>query len=89
MKRPELQIERGGYPQPPLDLVAGCRFKGEIEVKGTFRIEGEFEGTIRHPDSLVVGKTGHVKGSIYEAAARDWWARRRQATAEDRKIESL
>ena len=62
-------IERGGDPNATSILAAGCRFKGEIEVKGTFRIEGEFEGTIRHPDSLVVGKTGHVKGSIYAKSA--------------------
>jgi cytoskeletal protein CcmA (bactofilin family) len=62
-------IERGGDPNATSILAPGCRFKGEIEVKGTFRIEGEFEGTIRHPDNLVVGKTGHVKGSIYAKSA--------------------
>ncbi len=63
-------MERGGGdPNATSILAQGCRFKGEIEVKGTFRIEGEFEGTIRHPDHLVVGKTGYVKGSIYSKSA--------------------
>lgn len=62
-------MERSGDPNATSILASGCRFKGEIEVQGTFRIEGEFEGTIRHPDHLVVGKTGHVKGSIYAKSA--------------------
>lgn len=62
-------MERGGDPNATSILAQGCRFKGEIEVKGTFRIEGEFEGTIRHPENLVVGKTGHVKGSIFSKSA--------------------
>ncbi|HKI84908.1 MAG TPA: polymer-forming cytoskeletal protein [Candidatus Krumholzibacteria bacterium] len=46
-------------------LAKGCRFKGEVEVQGTLRVEGEFEGTIRKPENLVVGKTGVVKGEIF------------------------
>jgi len=45
-------------------LAQGCKFKGEIEVGGTFRVEGEFEGKIHLPESLVVGKTGVVRGEI-------------------------
>ena len=45
-------------------LAQGCKFKGEIEVAGTFRVEGEFEGKIHKPESLVVGKTGVVRGDI-------------------------
>ncbi len=57
-------VDRGD-PRATSILAQGCRFKGEVEVKGTFRIEGELEGTIRHPDTLVVGKTGVVKGEIF------------------------
>jgi cytoskeletal protein CcmA (bactofilin family) len=46
-------------------LAQGCRFKGEIEVGGIFRIEGEFDGRIRTPEQLVVGKTGVVKGDMH------------------------
>ena len=45
-------------------LAQGCKFKGEITASGTFRVEGEFEGTISKPESLVVGKSGVVKGDV-------------------------
>ena len=45
-------------------LAQGCKFNGDVEVAGTFRVEGEFEGTIRNPETLVVGKTGVVKASV-------------------------
>lgn len=45
-------------------LAQGCKFNGQVEVQGTFRIEGEFEGTIKNPETLVVGKTGVVKASV-------------------------
>jgi cytoskeletal protein CcmA (bactofilin family) len=54
-----------GDPHATSILAQGCRFKGDVEIKGTLRVEGEFEGTIRHPENLVVGKTGTVKGEIY------------------------
>ncbi len=61
--------EQGGAPaasdtRSTSILAQGCKFKGEVEVQGTFRIEGEFEGTISKPSSLVVGKTGVVKASV-------------------------
>jgi cytoskeletal protein CcmA (bactofilin family) len=46
-------------------LAQGCKFKGEVEVQGTFRVEGEFEGTIKNPETLVVGKTGIIGGRVY------------------------
>jgi cytoskeletal protein CcmA (bactofilin family) len=43
----------------------GCTVKGTVEVKnGTLRIDGEFEGTINCPDTLVIGKDGKVKAEI-------------------------
>lgn len=50
-------------------LAQGCRFKGEVEIQGVFRIEGEFEGTVRTPEQLVVGKTGVVRGEIHVKTA--------------------
>jgi cytoskeletal protein CcmA (bactofilin family) len=35
-----------------------------VDVQGTLRIEGEFEGSIRSPENLIVGKTGVVKAEI-------------------------
>jgi len=43
----------------------GCKINGTIEVKdGTLRIDGEFEGNITCPDTLIIGKDGHVKADI-------------------------
>jgi cytoskeletal protein CcmA (bactofilin family) len=43
----------------------GCSFKGTVDVKeGTLRIDGDFEGTVNCPDTLIVGKGGKVKAEI-------------------------
>ena len=59
----------GGDPRGTSILAQGCTFRGEVEIQGIFRVEGEFEGTIRTPEQLVVGKTGVVKGDIYVKTA--------------------
>jgi len=45
-------------------LGPGCKVKGNIELKGTIRIDGEFEGDIKCPDTLIIGKSGLVKASV-------------------------
>jgi cytoskeletal protein CcmA (bactofilin family) len=45
-------------------LAQGCRFEGKVQAAGTFRIEGEFQGDVGTPESLIIGKTGVVNGSI-------------------------
>jgi len=43
----------------------GCKINGTIIVSdGTLRIDGEFEGNVTVPDTLVVGKDGRVKAEI-------------------------
>ena len=43
----------------------GCKIKGTIDVQnGTLRIDGEFEGTVNCPGTLVVGKGGKVKADV-------------------------
>ena len=43
----------------------GCKINGTIEVKeGTLRIDGEFEGTVTCPDTLIIGKEGRVKADV-------------------------
>ncbi|MCD6379572.1 polymer-forming cytoskeletal protein [bacterium] len=43
----------------------GCKITGTVEVlEGTLRIDGEFEGNINCPGTLVVGKDGTVKADI-------------------------
>ena len=45
-------------------LGQGCKFKGEIELKGTIRVDGEFEGKVECPDTLIIGKSGVVKANV-------------------------
>ena len=45
-------------------LGQGCKVKGEIELKGTIRVDGEFEGKLECPDTLIVGKSGVVKADV-------------------------
>ena len=45
-------------------IAQGCKFEGDIEARGTLRIEGEFKGNIGVPESLVVGKTGVLRASV-------------------------
>jgi cytoskeletal protein CcmA (bactofilin family) len=43
----------------------GCKINGTVVVtEGTLRIDGDFEGTIQVPDTLVIGKDGRVKAEI-------------------------
>ncbi len=46
-------------------IAKGCKINGTIVVsEGTLRIDGEFEGTVQVPDTLVIGKDGRVKAEI-------------------------
>jgi cytoskeletal protein CcmA (bactofilin family) len=45
-------------------LGQGCKVKGEIELKGTIRIDGDFEGKLDCPDTLIIGKSGVVKADV-------------------------
>lgn len=43
----------------------GCKITGTVVIsEGTMRIDGEFEGNITCPDTLVIGKEGKVKAEI-------------------------
>lgn len=45
-------------------LGQGCKVKGDIEIQGTMRIDGHFEGSISCPETLIIGKTGVVKAEV-------------------------
>ena len=45
-------------------LGAGCKVKGQIELKGTIRIDGEFDGSIKCPETLIIGKSGVIKADV-------------------------
>jgi cytoskeletal protein CcmA (bactofilin family) len=45
-------------------LGQGCKVKGDIELQGTMRIDGHFDGSIRCPETLIIGKSGVVKADV-------------------------
>lgn len=45
-------------------LGAGSHFTGTIKVKGTLRVEGEFDGEVECQDTLEVGRTGVVRANL-------------------------
>lgn len=45
-------------------LGPGCKVKGNIDLKGTLRIDGDFEGEIKCPETLIIGKSGVVKANV-------------------------
>ena len=45
-------------------LGPGCKVKGNIDLKGTLRIDGDFDGEITCPETLIIGKSGVVKADV-------------------------
>jgi cytoskeletal protein CcmA (bactofilin family) len=45
-------------------LGSGCKVKGTIELQGTIRVDGEFDGEIKCPDTLIIGKSGIVRANV-------------------------
>lgn len=45
-------------------LGQGCKVKGNIELQGTIRIDGDFDGQINCPETLIIGKSGLVKAEV-------------------------
>lgn len=48
-------------------LGSGCKFTGDVDAKGTIRIDGEFQGKVVATEGVIVGKTGIVRGEIHSA----------------------
>lgn len=42
----------------------GTRFKGELDLNGLLRIDGDYSGTIRTPGKVLVGKNGRAECTI-------------------------
>jgi len=42
----------------------GARFKGDVSLKGLFRIDGDFSGNIRKADKVLIGRNGRAQCSI-------------------------
>ena len=63
--KPTTPSASGGAPAGASTVLAeGCKFEGQANVEGTFRIEGNVKGKIETTDSLVVAKTGEVEAQI-------------------------
>jgi len=45
-------------------LGQGCKVKGTIELQGTIRIDGDFDGQVNCPETLIIGKSGVVKAEV-------------------------
>lgn len=45
-------------------LGQGCKVKGDIEINGTIRVDGDFEGSVQCPETLIIGKSGVVKAEV-------------------------
>ncbi len=43
----------------------GTRFKGELDLNGVLRIDGDYVGVIKTPDKVLVGKNGRAECTIY------------------------
>ncbi len=43
----------------------GTRFRGELDLNGLLRIDGDYSGVIRTPDKVLVGKNGRAECTIY------------------------
>ncbi len=52
-------------PQQEIQTIIGAdtSIKGEINSKGTVRIDGDFEGTLE-ADWVIVGESGRIRGDI-------------------------
>lgn len=45
-------------------LGQGCKVNGDIELQGTIRIDGHFEGKLECPETLIIGKSGVVSANV-------------------------
>jgi cytoskeletal protein CcmA (bactofilin family) len=63
--------KEAGDAQGTVSSILGenCRFNGNVEAKGTLRIDGVLDGKIEASDTVIVGKGGTVKGEIHAAHA--------------------
>ncbi len=43
----------------------GTRFRGEFDLKGLLRIDGDFSGVIRTQDKILISRNGRAECTIY------------------------
>jgi cytoskeletal protein CcmA (bactofilin family) len=63
--------KEGTDQQAAISTILGndCKFTGDVDAKGTIRIDGEFDGKIVSSDSVIVGNSGIVKGEVHATQA--------------------
>lgn len=63
--------KEAGDAQGTVSSILGenCKFTGDVEARGTLRIDGVLDGKIEASDTVIVGKGGTVKGEIHAAHA--------------------
>jgi cytoskeletal protein CcmA (bactofilin family) len=63
--------KEGADQQAAVSTILGndCKFTGDVDAKGTIRIDGEFDGKIVSSDSVIVGSSGIVKGELHASHA--------------------
>lgn len=42
-------------------------FSGSLELSGLLRLDGDFQGTIKNDDRILIGKNGRVQGTTYSS----------------------
>jgi cytoskeletal protein CcmA (bactofilin family) len=59
-------VKKEGAFEGRLNCMIGeqSRFRGDISVSGSARVDGEFEGTIAATESVIVGKSGVVRADV-------------------------
>jgi cytoskeletal protein CcmA (bactofilin family) len=59
-------FRKEGVIEGKLNCILGeeSTFRGDISVKGSVRIDGEFEGRIAATESLLIGEAGIVKADV-------------------------
>ncbi|MFH0779000.1 MAG: polymer-forming cytoskeletal protein [Candidatus Eisenbacteria bacterium] len=59
-------LKKEGAAEGKLNCIIGgeSAFRGEMSVRGSARIDGEFEGHVLASEALFVGKTGVVKADV-------------------------
>ncbi|MCI6217063.1 MAG: polymer-forming cytoskeletal protein [Helicobacter sp.] len=49
-------------------IAQGTKIKGEINIECRLHIDGDFDGVIHSKDTVMIGKSGAVKGEIHTNA---------------------
>ena len=45
-------------------LENGCEFEGKLQFSGVVRLNGKFKGEIESNDTLIIGETAEVEGTL-------------------------